>query len=295
MCRRRGAAPGRRCAALLCTMIGLPLLAPCAPVVAAAASGQSGDGAGIMTEGRQSARTGPFHKCVCQPPLPIRSAAPQAERKIPMNYAGRYRNSALARQSYLPFKVNATGVMPVIFSSTLLSLPTGLSRYVPALEPVAAALGPTGLLYLPARPPARACCELRARRGGRPARHGRVRARAADQRGADRAVQLLLHVPAAGAQGDGRPAQALGRVHSGRAPRARDRRLHHHHAQPDVDPGQRLPGRARGRAAAGGGGHQAAGAGLPRRSSPPPSRNRRGTDCRARGARRSAALRARAS
>ena len=28
----------------------------------------------------------------------------QAERKIPMNYANRYRNSALAQQSYLPFK-----------------------------------------------------------------------------------------------------------------------------------------------------------------------------------------------
>lgn len=75
--------------------------------------------------------------------------AAQAERKIPMNYASRYRNTALSRQSYLPFKVNATGVMPVIFSSTLLSLPTGLSRYLPWLEPVAAALGPAGLLYLP--------------------------------------------------------------------------------------------------------------------------------------------------
>ena len=29
----------------------------------------------------------------------------EAERKIPMNYASRYRNSALSRQSYLPFKV----------------------------------------------------------------------------------------------------------------------------------------------------------------------------------------------
>ena len=29
----------------------------------------------------------------------------QAERKIPMNYASRYRNSALSQQSYLPFKV----------------------------------------------------------------------------------------------------------------------------------------------------------------------------------------------
>jgi preprotein translocase subunit SecY len=65
----------------------------------------------------------------------------EAERKIPMNYASRYRNSALARQSYLPFKVNATGVMPVIFASTLLALPAGLARYAPALEPVADAVG----------------------------------------------------------------------------------------------------------------------------------------------------------
>ena len=48
-------------------------------------------------------------------------------------------------------QVNATGVMPVIFSTTLLSLPTGLAKYATWLEPVAVALGPTGLLYLPVR------------------------------------------------------------------------------------------------------------------------------------------------
>ena len=37
----------------------------------------------------------------------------------------------------------------MIFSTTLLSLPTGLAKYAAWLEPVAAALGPTGLLYLP--------------------------------------------------------------------------------------------------------------------------------------------------
>ena len=31
----------------------------------------------------------------------------EAERRIPINYASRYRNTALARQSYLPFKVLA--------------------------------------------------------------------------------------------------------------------------------------------------------------------------------------------
>lgn len=75
----------------------------------------------------------------------------EAERKIPMNYASRYRNSALSRQSYLPFKVNATGVMPVIFSSSLLALPTALARYAnwKPVEAVAAALNPSGPLYLP--------------------------------------------------------------------------------------------------------------------------------------------------
>ena len=31
----------------------------------------------------------------------------EAERKIPINYANRYRNAALSKQSYLPFKVRA--------------------------------------------------------------------------------------------------------------------------------------------------------------------------------------------
>lgn len=75
-----------------------------------------------------------------------------AERQIPMTYASRYRAGALQRQAYLPFKVNATGVMPVIFASSLLALPSALARYanLPALESVAGALSPSGALYLPA-------------------------------------------------------------------------------------------------------------------------------------------------
>eukprot|EP00891_Asterochloris_glomerata_P001298 jgi/Astpho2/1298/Aster-06174 len=76
----------------------------------------------------------------------------EAERKIPINYANRYRNAALSKQSYLPFKVNATGVMPVIFSSSLLALPTALERYlgnIPGLQQGARALAPNGPLYLP--------------------------------------------------------------------------------------------------------------------------------------------------
>lgn len=75
----------------------------------------------------------------------------EAERKIPMNYASRYRVGSLGRQSYLPFKVNATGVMPVIFASSLLAAPTALARYfnTPAVTTFAKAVSPAGGLYLP--------------------------------------------------------------------------------------------------------------------------------------------------
>jgi len=46
-------------------------------------------------------------------------------------------------------QVNATGVMPVIFATTLLSLPQALARYIPAVAPAAGLLGPTSPFYLP--------------------------------------------------------------------------------------------------------------------------------------------------
>ena len=69
-----------------------------------------------------------------------------------MNYAGRYKSvGRLARQSYLPFKVNATGVMPVIFSSSILAVPSGVARMggMEWLIPTAQAIAPGGPLYLP--------------------------------------------------------------------------------------------------------------------------------------------------
>lgn len=54
----------------------------------------------------------------------------EAERKIPINYASRYTSAeSLSGQSYLPFKVNATGVMPIIFASSLLALPASVARF----------------------------------------------------------------------------------------------------------------------------------------------------------------------
>ncbi len=45
-----------------------------------------------------------------------------AERRIPIQYANKS-TSALGKQNYIPFKLNSAGVVPVIFSSSLLSIP----------------------------------------------------------------------------------------------------------------------------------------------------------------------------
>ena len=47
-----------------------------------------------------------------------------AERKIPIQYANKTVSAYGARQSYLPLKINHAGVLPVIFSSMLLTIPS---------------------------------------------------------------------------------------------------------------------------------------------------------------------------
>ncbi|MQL85543.1 hypothetical protein Taro_018065 [Colocasia esculenta] len=77
----------------------------------------------------------------------------EAERKIPVNYASRYssRSGGLQKSAYLPFKVNSSGVMPIIFSTSSLALPGTLARFtgLAALKKAAVALNPGGPLYLP--------------------------------------------------------------------------------------------------------------------------------------------------
>ncbi|KAJ4815857.1 hypothetical protein LUZ62_028423 [Rhynchospora pubera] len=79
----------------------------------------------------------------------------EAERKIPLNYASRYSSSSqgmgLQRSAYLPFKVNSSGVMPIIFSTSSLALPGTLARFtgLAALKKAAIALNPGGAFYLP--------------------------------------------------------------------------------------------------------------------------------------------------
>lgn len=52
-----------------------------------------------------------------------------AERRIPIQYANKS-TSTLGKQSYIPFKLNSAGVMPVIFASALLSIPQIIASVV---------------------------------------------------------------------------------------------------------------------------------------------------------------------
>lgn len=64
----------------------------------------------------------------------------KGERKIPVQYARRVVGSKMfgGQSSYIPFKINMAGIMPVIFASTILRVPaiiaTMLSAKVPALN-----------------------------------------------------------------------------------------------------------------------------------------------------------------
>ena len=52
-----------------------------------------------------------------------------AERRIPIQYSNK-QASAMGAQSYLPFKLNSAGVVPVIFASALLAIPSMIAGFV---------------------------------------------------------------------------------------------------------------------------------------------------------------------
>ena len=52
-----------------------------------------------------------------------------AERKIPIQYANKS-TASLGKQTYLPIKINSASVMPVIFASSLLSIPATIAQFV---------------------------------------------------------------------------------------------------------------------------------------------------------------------
>ena len=54
----------------------------------------------------------------------------QAERRIPVQYANRTTSSYGGQQTYMPIKINSAGVLPVIFASMFISLPTALAQFI---------------------------------------------------------------------------------------------------------------------------------------------------------------------
>ncbi len=77
----------------------------------------------------------------------------QGQRKIPVNYAKRVvgRKMYGAQNTYIPFKINPSGVIPVIFASSILTFPLQIAQTVGGnvawLAAVSRALNPQGLLY----------------------------------------------------------------------------------------------------------------------------------------------------
>lgn len=54
----------------------------------------------------------------------------QAERRIPLQYANRTTGSYGGEKSFLPIKLNTAGVIPVIFASSLLAIPSTIATFV---------------------------------------------------------------------------------------------------------------------------------------------------------------------
>ena len=76
----------------------------------------------------------------------------KGQRKIPVQYSRRVvgRRMYGSQNSFIPFKINPSGVIPVIFASTLLSLPLqlGYNSNIGWLRAIADFLNPQGVPYL---------------------------------------------------------------------------------------------------------------------------------------------------
>lgn len=77
----------------------------------------------------------------------------KGERKIPVQYTRRVVGQRMfgGQSTYIPFKVNTAGVMPVIFSSAVLNIPVFLASFLATrfdfFKPIYESLMPAGILY----------------------------------------------------------------------------------------------------------------------------------------------------
>ena len=72
----------------------------------------------------------------------------QGERRIPVQYAKqiRGRRMTMGGTTYIPLKVNTSGVIPIIFASSVIFFPTMLAQFIPGLKGFAERLS-QGWLY----------------------------------------------------------------------------------------------------------------------------------------------------
>lgn len=54
----------------------------------------------------------------------------ESERRIPIQYSNKTSSAYGAKQTYIPFRVNAAGVMPVIFASVIIAIPQTLANFI---------------------------------------------------------------------------------------------------------------------------------------------------------------------
>ena len=54
----------------------------------------------------------------------------QAERRLPIQYANRTTSAYGGQQTYMPIKINSAGVIPVIFASVLIAIPSTIASFI---------------------------------------------------------------------------------------------------------------------------------------------------------------------
>jgi preprotein translocase subunit SecY len=54
----------------------------------------------------------------------------QAERRIPIQYTNKTTSAYSAKQTYMPIKVNSSGVMPVVFASMIIAIPATIAQVI---------------------------------------------------------------------------------------------------------------------------------------------------------------------
>lgn len=74
----------------------------------------------------------------------------EAQRNIPVQYAKRVvgRKMYGGQNTYLPMKINQGGVIPIIFASSVLSVPIMVIQFIPSLAPISRWIGYGTITYL---------------------------------------------------------------------------------------------------------------------------------------------------